>query len=88
MWTCSLTRAKERQASYIVISMGYVHAFALARLARGKLMAAPGEEKEVVFGDPRTTQRYYDHLEVDDLEVALQLVPDLTPARQSAALER
>ncbi len=27
--------------------------------------------------DPRTTQRYYDHLEVDDLEAALDLVPDL-----------
>jgi len=27
--------------------------------------------------DPRTTQRYYDHLEVDDLEGALDLVPEL-----------
>ncbi|TDJ66235.1 MAG: site-specific integrase [Planctomycetota bacterium] len=27
--------------------------------------------------DPRTTQRYYDHLEVEDLEVALDLVPEL-----------
>ena len=26
--------------------------------------------------DPRTTQRYYDHLEVEDLEDALALVPD------------
>jgi len=30
--------------------------------------------------DPRTTQRYYDHLEVEDLEAAFDLVPDLTPA--------
>jgi len=37
--------------------------------------------------DPRTTQRYYDHLEVDDLEVALDLVPDLAPASRRAALE-
>ena len=29
--------------------------------------------------DPRTTQRYYDHLEVDDLETALDLVPELAP---------
>jgi integrase len=27
--------------------------------------------------DPRTTQRYYDHLEVEDLEDALELVPPL-----------
>ena len=30
--------------------------------------------------DPRTTQRYYDHLEVDDLEASLGLVPDLDAA--------
>jgi integrase len=30
--------------------------------------------------DPRTTQRYYDHLEVDDLEEALELVPELPRA--------
>jgi len=30
--------------------------------------------------DPRTTQRYFDHLEVDDLEDALDLVPDLEMA--------
>ena len=28
--------------------------------------------------DPRTTQRYFDHLEVDDLEDALGLVADLS----------
>ena len=27
--------------------------------------------------DPRTTQRYYDHLEADDLESSLELVPEL-----------
>jgi integrase len=27
--------------------------------------------------DPRTTQRYYDHLEVEDLEVEMDLLPDL-----------
>ena len=27
--------------------------------------------------DPRTTQRYYDHLEVDDLEAAMELLPSL-----------
>jgi len=32
--------------------------------------------------DPRTTQRYYDHLEVEDLEGALELVPELAVARQ------
>jgi len=28
--------------------------------------------------DPRTTQRYYDHLDVEDLEGAFDLVPELT----------
>ena len=27
--------------------------------------------------DPRTSQRYYDHLEVEDLEASLDLLPDL-----------
>ena len=30
--------------------------------------------------DPRTSQRYYDHLEVEDLEASLDLLPDL-PSR-------
>lgn len=34
--------------------------------------------------DPRTTQRYYDHLEVDDLEVALGSVQDLALRREIA----
>jgi integrase len=29
--------------------------------------------------DPRTTQRYYDHMEVEDLAGALDLVPDVLP---------
>ena len=33
--------------------------------------------------DPRTTQRYYDHLEVEDLEASLGLLPDL-PIRSAA----
>jgi hypothetical protein len=31
--------------------------------------------------DPRTSQRYFDHLEVQDLEGVLELVPELTAAR-------
>jgi integrase len=30
--------------------------------------------------DPRTTQRYFDHLEVEDLEVALVGVPEVARA--------
>lgn len=30
--------------------------------------------------DPRTTQRYYDHLEVEDLEVAFEAVPEVARA--------
>ena len=36
--------------------------------------------------DPRTTQRYYDHLEVEDLEQSLSLVPDLAPAISGSKL--
>ena len=36
--------------------------------------------------DPRTTQRYYDHLEVDDLEDALDLVPDLASSTHTVDL--
>ena len=34
--------------------------------------------------DPRTTQIYYDHLEVDDLAEALALVPDVVPSGKLA----
>ena len=34
-------------------------------------------QKFMGHADPRTTQRYYDHLEVEDLETALDLVPEL-----------
>ena len=30
--------------------------------------------------DPRTTQRYYDHLQVEDLEAALAGVPEVARA--------
>jgi integrase len=42
-------------------------------------------QKFMGHADPRTTQRYYDHLEVDDLEGALELVPEL-PGRSDRSL--
>jgi integrase len=38
--------------------------------------------------DPRTTQRYYDHLECDDLENSLDLVPELSaPDKELATVK-
>ena len=36
--------------------------------------------------DPRTTQRYYDHLQAEDLETAFELVPELFVPHAGAAL--
>jgi len=52
---------------------------AATRLARAGWPMAK-LSKFMGHADPRTSQRYYDHLEVDDLEAELDLVPDLAVA--------
>lgn len=49
---------------------------AATRLARAGWPMAK-LQKFMGHRDPRTTQRYYDHLDADDLEVCLDLVPDI-----------
>ena len=53
---------------------------AATRMARAGLPMAK-LQRFMGHQDPRTTQRYYDHLEVEDLEASFALVPELTAAR-------
>lgn len=40
------------------------------------------------YEGPRTTQRYYDHLEVEDLEGAMGMVPELVDQDRQSLNQR
>ena len=79
-----IERKNERGEHVDVHSLRHTSATRLARAGwpMAKLQRFMGHQ------DPRTTLRYYDHLEVDDLEQALDLVPDLTSVARCGALSR
>ncbi len=68
-----IQRVNDRGEHVDVHSLRHTAATRLARagLPMAKLQRFMGHQ------DPRTTQRYYDHLEVEDLEAAFGLVPEL-----------
>jgi integrase len=70
-----------------VVNIHSLRHTAATRLARAGWPMAK-LQKFMGHADPRTTQRYFDHLEVDDLEDALGMVPELIAApRVDAAVE-
>ncbi len=71
--TAGIAKVDERGEHVDIHSLRHTAATRLARAGwpMAKLQRFMGH------ADPRTTQRYYDHLEVEDLEVALELVPSL-----------
>lgn len=61
------------------LRLRYVDVHSLSHTAATRLARTdwPMAKLQKLMGhrDPRTTQRYYDHLEVEDLEMAMVVVP-------------
>ena len=74
IWKAAGIARKDEQGEHVdVHSLRHSAATRLARAGwpMAKLQRFMGH------ADPRTTQRYYDHLEAEDLESALELVPSI-----------
>jgi integrase len=74
-----IERVNEEAERVDVHSLRHTCATRLARAAVPMAML----QKFLGHQDPRTSQRYYDHLQVEDLEDALKLVPETIAAAQS-----
>jgi len=78
IWRAAGIERKNSRGEHVdVHSLRHTAATRMARagLPMAKLQRFMGHQ------DPRTTQRYFDHLEVEDLEASFALVPELTTAR-------